>query len=39
MPAVDVDFILTPKIVSEVAFVSLMGSTGVGRHTVDWWFN
>lgn len=25
--------------VSEIAFVSLMGSTDVGRHTVDWWFN
>lgn len=25
--------------VSTVAFVTLMGSTGVGRHAVDWWFN
>ncbi|OIW28841.1 hypothetical protein CONLIGDRAFT_393676 [Coniochaeta ligniaria NRRL 30616] len=25
--------------VSEIAFVTLMGSTGVGRHSVDWWFN
>lgn len=25
--------------VSTIAFTSLMGSTDVGRHAVDWWFN
>lgn len=31
--------LLTDFVVSEIAFTSLMGSTGVGRQVVNWWFN